>query len=406
MNFKKVTALVYSSVLAITLSSCGQTGAPDSFSETGDSSVGITSEVSDLTDVSDMFSDRDLSGEYDASTAIAIGLSDNGSTCESDQVSVSGNTITISGEGIYLLSGTLSDGQIIVDADGQKVQLVLDNATISNFSSAAIYIKQADKVFLTLADASSNTLSSTGEFVAIDDNNIDAAIFSKADFTLNGSGTLTVECATGHGIVSKDDLCITGGTYTVTSSGHALCGKDSVRISSGTFSLTSGKDGIHSENTEDPQKGFIYIADGAFTVKSTGDGLDASSVLQIDGGIFDIGSSCKGIKSDSEGNALLTYTASKTFNCVMLSCADILQGSTYTVTCGSESTSVEMTDLIYGSGNGMGGGFGGGRGGARGDKGGKNFQPQSGDGQTPDGTTPPADGQLPDGATPPADGGI
>lgn len=569
MNFKKVTALVCALVLAITLSSCGQTGAPDSFSETGDSSVGITSEVSDLTDVSDMFSDRDLSGEYDASTAIAIGLSDNGSTCESDQVSVSGNTITISGEGIYLLSGTLSDGQIIVDADGQKVQLVLDNATISNFSSAAIYIKQADKVFLTLADASSNTLSSAGEFVAIDDNNIDAAIFSKADFTLNGSGTLTVECATGHGIVSKDDLCITGGTYTVTSSGHALCGKDSVRISSGTFSLTSGKDGIHSENTEDPQKGFIYIADGAFTVKSTGDGLDASSVLQIDGGIFDIGSGCKGIKSDSdlvifggdiaisksyeglegmtitindgnislysdddglnaaggsdasrfgifgggggmeysdenwivinggtlyvnangdgidsngnltinngaiyvdgptssgdapidwagsgivnggtliavgssgmaesfssectqgamlvsfnsslsgdvvlsdsEGNALLTYTASKTFNCVMLSCADILQGSTYTVTCGSESTSVEMTDLIYGSGNGMGGGFGGGRGGARGDKGdkgGKNFQPQSGDGQTPDGTTPPADGQLPDGATPPADGGI
>lgn len=308
MSYKKLTSLVCASVLAISLSSCGQTGVPDSkvstsegsAAETGDSSIGITSEASDLTDVSDMFSDRDLSGEYDASSAISIRLSDNSSTCESDQVSVSGNTITISGEGIFLLSGTLSDGQIIVDADGQKVQLVLDNTAISNSSSAAIYVKQADKVFLTLAGASSNTLSSTGEFVAIDDNNIDAAIFSKANLTLNGSGTLTVECATAHGIVSKDDLCITGGTYAVISSGHALFGKDSVRISSGSFTLTSGKDGIHSENTEDTQKGFIYIADGSFTVNSTGDGLDASSVLQIDGGIFDARSSCKGIKSDSD----------------------------------------------------------------------------------------------------------
>jgi hypothetical protein len=291
MNYKKVTALFMASVLTFALSGCGQSkssgGGTNTSATSSETAVSNPEDVADLVDTSDMFTDRDTSGEYD-STATDISLSDDGSTCDSADVTISGNTITITKEGTYHLSGTLTDGQVIVDADGDKVQLVLDNVSITNSSSAAIYVKKADKVFLTLADGSANTLATTGEFVAIDDNNIDAAIFSKSDLTLNGTGSLTIDCASGHGVVSKDDLRVTAGTYTITAASHALSGKDSIRIAGGTFTLTAGKDGIHSENTDDTEKGFIYIADGTFTIDSTGDGIDASAVVQIDGGNFDI----------------------------------------------------------------------------------------------------------------------
>lgn len=206
----------------------------------------------------------------------------------SSGVNISGNIITITKEGTYVLSGALSEGQIVVDADSAKVQLVLDNADITCASSAAIYIKNADKTFITLAEGSENILMNTAEYEAIDDNNIDAVIFSKDDLTLNGKGTLTINSEYGHGIVSKDDLKLVGGTYNITAENHALSGKDSVRIADGTYNLTSGKDGIHSENADDDEKGFVYIASGDFTIESTGDGIDASYVVQIDDGDFDI----------------------------------------------------------------------------------------------------------------------
>ena len=268
-----------------------------------------------------MFTERDLDVGYDESSAVKINLADDSTTVtvgdetkadasETDEtkadetqadesetnetkaassgVSISGNIITISKEGTYVLSGALSEGQIVVDADLAKVQLVLDNVDITCASSAAIYVKNADKTFITLAEDSENILMNTAEYEAIDDNNIDAVIFSKDDLTLNGKGTLTINSEYGHGIVSKDDLKLVSGTCNITAKKHALSGKDSVRIAAGTYNLTSGKDGIHSENADDDEKGFVYIASGDFTIESTGDGIDASYVVQIDDGDFDI----------------------------------------------------------------------------------------------------------------------
>ena len=236
----------------------------------------------------DMFTERDLAGTYEESEAVYVTLSDDGITGETDGVAINGQTVTITEEGTYVFSGTLSEGQIVVDADDAKVQIVLDNVDITCASSAAVYVKSAEKVFVTLAEGSQNTLRNTDEYVAIDDNNIDAVIFSKSDLTLNGTGSLTIVSAEGHGIVSKDDLKITGGTYDITAAGHALSGKDSVRIADGTFVLTAGKDGIHAENADDEEKGYIYIADGDFTITSDGDGMDASNIVQIEDGTFDI----------------------------------------------------------------------------------------------------------------------
>ena len=285
-------AIVLTASMTVTAVGCGSTSAGST--ETADAvteSQTETAEVSNIDgilDSSDMFTNRDKEIGYDEGSAIAINLSDGASTADSDSVVIDGDTITITEEGTYILSGSLTNGQIVVEAENAKVQLVLDNADISCETSAAIYVKDADKVFITTTDGSTNTVCTSGEFEAIDDNNIDAAIFSKSDLTLNGAGSLEVTCPNGHGILSKDDLVITSGEYVVDAGKHALSGKDSVRIAGGTFDLTAGKDGIHSENTDEEEKGFVYIENGSFTITSDGDGIDASYVVEIVDGSFDI----------------------------------------------------------------------------------------------------------------------
>lgn len=231
----------------------------------------------------DMFTDRDLEVGYDETTAAAITLSGSTASSDSDAVTIDSSTVTITDEGTYLLSGTLDNGMVIVDAeDTDKVQLVLDNASIHCTDCAALYVRQADKVFVTTAADSQNTLSAGETFTQLDDNNIDGAVFSKSDLTLNGLGTLTVDSPAGHGVVSKDDLAIASGTYEITAAGQGLSGKDSVRIADGTFTLTTGKDAIQSDNEEDADKGFVYLAGGTFTITAEGDGLSASSWMQVD----------------------------------------------------------------------------------------------------------------------------
>lgn len=294
---KRLCALFGSAViLSMTVTACSGTAADST--DTTESQQAVS--TGDTLSYDDMFTDRDLDVGYEESDSVKISLSDDSTTVSSgsldnsstddtvDGVTVDGNVITITSGGTYIISGTLTEGQLVVDADDEKVQLVLDNADITCATSAAIYVKSAGKTFITLAEGSENILMNTAEFEAIDDNNIDAVIFSKDDLALNGSGTLTINSENGHGIVSKDDLKITGGTYNITAASHALSGKDSVRIAAGTFNLVSGKDGIHSENADDSSKGYVYIAGGEFTVDSTGDGIDASNIVQIDDGTFDI----------------------------------------------------------------------------------------------------------------------
>jgi len=238
---------------------------------------------------SEFFTDRDYRTDYTEDTAATIFLTGDSAACDSNAVTVSGSTITIADEGTYLLSGTLDDGRIIVSADKQdKVQLVLNGVTLHSQTSAPIYVLQADKVFLTLAEASVNTLSNGGSFTAIDENNIDAVIFSKEDLTLNGNGSLTVISPAGHGIVSKDSLTVTGGNYTVSCSSHGFSGKDSICIANGAITVEAGKDGIHAENDEDTALGYVYIENGSFDITAEGDGISAGAWMQLQNGSFTV----------------------------------------------------------------------------------------------------------------------
>lgn len=247
-------------------------------------------------DITDMFTKRDLAGTYDESEAVKITLSGKTATCDSSNVHIEDGVVTIKAAGVYVLSGTLTDGTVVVDAgDDDKVQLVFDGVSITAADYAAIYAKNADKVFVTLTEGTENTLTVSGDYVQTDDNNVDAVIFAKCDLTLGGSGSLTVKDTTGHGIVSKDDLVVTGGTYTIDSQDHCLNGKDSVRIADGTFTLTCDEDGIHAGN-DDQQDSYIYIEGGDIDISVGDDAMHAEGLLIITGGDIDISKSYEGIE--------------------------------------------------------------------------------------------------------------
>lgn len=235
------------------------------------------------------FSDRDISGEIDYQNAVEVTLDEHNISVDSDGVSISGTSITITKEGCYIFSGTINDGNIIVNTSKeQKVQIVLDGVSITSKTFAPIYVVQADKVFVTLTEGTINSLTNGGSFVAIDDNNVDAVIYSKDDITLNGTGTLKITSPAGEGITGKDEVTITGGNYYINSAQTAIRANDSVAIAGGTFNITTDKDGIKAKKSDDDSIGNIYIAGGFYTIDAKDDGIHATTTLLIDGGTYNI----------------------------------------------------------------------------------------------------------------------
>ncbi len=257
----------------------------DSTNNTPVTGIDVTYAESD----EDMFTNRDINTEIDTENAIEITLNGTSATASSNTVNISDNTVTITEEATYIVSGNLDNGMLVVNADETaKLQIVFDNVSINNNTGTALYIIEADKVFVTLLEGSNNFLSNGGEFVAIDDNNIDGAIYSKQDLTFNGEGTLTVTSTSEHGIVCKDDLVFTGGTYNVTAASHGLDANDSVRIVNTTLNIDAGKDGIHAENSDDATLGFVYTSSGIINIESEGDAISGSAYVQIVGGEYDL----------------------------------------------------------------------------------------------------------------------
>lgn len=424
-------------------------------------------------------------------------------TADSDAVEISGSHITIKDEGTYIVSGTLEDGMIIINAGKEdKVEIILNGAGITSRTSAAIYVYQADKLTVTLAEDSVNYLANGGSYTAIDENNIDAVIFSKDDLSLEGNGELTIKADEGHGVVSKDDLTIVSGSYNVTAQKDCFQANASVMVSGGNLTIAAGDDGIHSDenvtisngvvmitesyegiegvgidisggtieiNSEDDglnagggtdSSGFddfqgkgmfgrgnmtdtvtgesddsiyINISGGKIYINASGDGVDSNGNLTVSGGevyvsgpvndgngsfdyagtaditggtviavgssgmaqnfstsstqgsvLLNVGNQSAGTVSitDSEGNVLAGYNAKKSYSCVVISCAGLNVGESYTITAGSYSEIIQLDSLIYGNSGGnrvgpgdgkgrvpggaQGGGFGGAPGGGQG----------------------------------------
>ncbi|MBT3272795.1 MAG: carbohydrate-binding domain-containing protein [Spirochaetales bacterium] len=320
----------------IQLASCSSSGVAQSISGTwpgATETVRVSSviESSLLLDRSEMFTERDLEQTADVNEAAMLELSN-------------GENTLIDEEGIYVLSGDYQNAVIIVDADDEaKIQLVLDELIITNENSPAIYVKSADKIFITTKD-SKNSLTVSGTFEKDGDTNLDAVIFSRSDLVINGTGTLEIESAEGNGITSKDDLKITGGNLIVYAHDDGLEANDSIRIYDGNISIEAGADALHSENDEDPLSGYIYIQSGTLDISAADDGIRGNSIIQIDGGIINISTCKEGIEATHiqiNGGTLVIYATDDGINATARSTIDIVievYGGDISVTMASGDT--------------------------------------------------------------------
>lgn len=234
----------------------------------------------------------------DAADAVTVRLSDAGSTASGAGVTVSGSTVTITQKGTYVLSGSLSNGQVLVDSSAEgKVRLVLDGVSISNSSSAAIYVKAADEAVIVLKDGTSNTVSDAATYAAGTDTDApNAAIYSMADLTIGGAGSLTVRGNGNDGVASKDGLVILGGSVTVTAKDDGLRGKDYLIVAGGTLQVTAGGDGLTSDNETDDTVGSVRLSDGTVTISAGDDGVHAEGDLAIEGGSLTVQKSTEGLE--------------------------------------------------------------------------------------------------------------
>ena len=317
-------------LFSLPLAACSRASEASSQSTQSEESAAsseLETDVEHLVSVADIVTDRDLEGTWEEDGATKISLSDDSCAVDGAGAVADGTTVTITAGGTYVLTGQMSAGQVVVNADGEKVQLVLDGASVTSTDSAAILVRAAKKVWLTLADGTQNKIATSGSFAEDDEYSIDDAVWCKSDLTINGTGALTVSSAEGHGIVCKDELALVSGDVEVEAARHAVQAQDAACVVAGTWSLTAGTDGIHCGDDDDAEKGSVLIVGGTVSIDAASDGVDAANVLEVDGGEVTVSVGDDGLHSERalqvDGG---TVTVTKSY--------EGLEGSTVTVNGG------------------------------------------------------------------------
>lgn len=269
--------------------------------------LGIVSAMS--AEVSDgMFTAKDLDADWDASSATRIVLSDQGTTIDGNGAYVYDGNVCIAYAGYYILSGELSDGSVVIDAEkSDNIWISLEDVTLHCDDDAAVRVEQADKVFLTLAQGTKNTIASGGQYseesVA---SGRDGVIYSRDDLTINGTGALMIDTAYRHGIVCNDDLVIAGGDITINAAEDGIHANDSVRIRDAAISISAGDDGITVANEEETSS--LYVASGSISISECYEGMEATDIT-IAGGTIDIAPTDDGINANGYGeNSVIRIT--------------------------------------------------------------------------------------------------
>ncbi|MBR3645106.1 MAG: carbohydrate-binding domain-containing protein [Lachnospiraceae bacterium] len=265
---KKFIIVCWMTMLCFTLSSCN---VKNSDSDNENETTKVNKE--------DVFTERDLEQNVDLS--------------ESDSITVKdGENINITKEGIYEITGSAKNATVFVEAgDDDKVQLVLNNLSIENESAPVIYVKNADKVFVTSTDTESD-LKVSGELKSDGDTNVDGVIFSKDDIVMNGTGTINIT-SSDNAISSKDELKITGGTLNINCTKSAIEANEGIYMADGTINVETCNDGLHAEDNDDDSLGSIYIAGGTLMIKANDDCIHATTTVTIDDGKMELtGSEC------------------------------------------------------------------------------------------------------------------
>ncbi|QNM04417.1 carbohydrate-binding domain-containing protein [Qiania dongpingensis] len=287
--------------LTVILSGCGQTAGTSGGDVTADSAQGGDGSGSEAAAadedairaaMAEAYDDEDLDLSWsDEDLTAAVILNGNSADVDGEGVQVDGSTVTIVKGGIYLISGTLDDGQLAVDTDKKTdVRIILNGVEITCGDSAPFNGRLAGKITITLAEGTENILTDGSSYTYDDQEKEEpnAALFCKNDLVINGAGSLTVNANFNHGINSKGSLVLVNGTYVINSANDAIRGKDSLTVIGGTYTVSSSADGFKSSNDTDSDSGWIYIIDGEFHITVEEDGFQAETMLVADGGAYQI----------------------------------------------------------------------------------------------------------------------
>ena len=254
-------------------------------------SVGVTG-CSNNTSSNSNLNETVVSSENNTNVDTTIVLGDT-TTVEGNGVILENNKVIIKSAGTYSISGTLSDGQLVVEAgDVDNVSLILNGVNINCSNSSAIYVKNSKNTYISLAEGSENQVTDGESYVLEDETNNEpnAAIFSKSDLFISGSGSLIVNANYNNGITSKDDLEVSEANLTVSAMHDGIRGRDSITIVSGNITIDAKGDGMKSNNDEDSERGYIEIQSGNINITSLEDGIQAETNLNIIDGIININS--------------------------------------------------------------------------------------------------------------------
>ena len=384
---KSATSITLLAALALTgcsATSASNASASSAISTSASSTSGTTSKVADSfsTDVKSgaklaedtHYSAKDVT--WDSSSEVTIDLSNPTAT---DGVTVSDGVITITKAGNYKLTGTY-EGQIKVEAaDSDMVRLILNNATITNSTGAAINVVEADEVVIYTASGTTNTVSDGSSYSDTASGSPDAAIYSKSDLTLAGEGTLKVKGKYEEGIHTSDGLVIASGTLEVTAANTGIKGKDYVDILDGTVTVTATKDGIKATNDTDGNRGWVRLSGGTVNISAGDDGFKAERVLEISGGTLNITQANEGIEAQyinildgtvnvtsSDDGINASYSTTTTTDSTSTTSTSTTSTGTESTTATSTKQSAQGGQAPSGTmgqppaGGGMGGGMGGG----------------------------------------------
>lgn len=244
------------------------------------------------------FTKKDLKGSWNSSVTTNIRLEDDDAHISGAGAYFYKGVLHITASGYYELRGTLSSGQIIVEAGkNDQVWLKLNGVSISCPDDACIKIINADKVFLTLEADSENSLTSGAQYSSeAEEEGCDGVIYSHDDLTINGKGSLTVTTAYKHGIVSNDALIITGGKIKVTAAGSAIRANENLRICRADLTIISENKGI----VVDDEESFLYIESGSLVIKTADDAIRCKGDINIVGGSLTLTAGDDAIQSDTK----------------------------------------------------------------------------------------------------------
>ena len=303
-----------------------------------------------------------------------------------DGVSVENGTITITSGGTYRLTGEYS-GQVKIEAaKTDTVRLVLDNAKITNSTGAAINVVSAGEAIIYTASGTANTVADEANYTATGDDDPDAAIYSTANLTLTGEGSLSVKGAYEEGIHTTGGLVIASGTLEVNAANTGIKGKDYVDITGGIVNVTAAQDGIKSTNTDDESMGFTRLSAGSVTVSAGDDGLKAPHTLEISGGTLNIEKSNEGIEAQYINILDGDVTVNSTDDGINASLKDSSSDTSSDTTSGTAAAGQQTQQNQNGQAQQAPAGGGAAPGGSQGSTGQNQNMPQ-----------PPTDGTMPGG---------